>query len=111
MLFINSTTCMQRRAFERIPVNIKVRFDSCNTDYYGTIKNISENGMYISTNKMLFPFDSTVELIIPSEDNFLKVPVKVVRMTKSDDVFDGIGVTLTSDNRNYLEFVKALKAA
>jgi hypothetical protein len=101
---------MQRRAFERVPADIKIRFYSCNTDYSGTIKNLSENGMFISTDKMLFPFDSTIEIMIPFNEKLLKVPVKVVRMTRSDDVFDSIGVTLLDDHRDYLEFVNNLKS-
>lgn len=102
---------MQRRSFERVPADIKIRFYSCNTDYSGTIKNLSENGMFISTDKMLFPFDSTIEIIIPFNEKLLKVPVKVIRMTRSDDVFDGIGVTLLDNHREYLEFVNNRKSA
>lgn len=100
---------MQKRAFERIPADIKVRFYSCDTDYSGTIKNLSENGMFITIDKMLFPFDSTIQIIIPLEEKLLKVPVKVIRMTKSDEVFDSIGVELTDNHQDYLELVNRLK--
>jgi Tfp pilus assembly protein PilZ len=100
---------MQQRAFERVPANINIRFYTCDTDYSGTIKNISESGMFISTDKMLFPFDSTIEIIVPFEEKLLKVPVKVVRMTKTDDVFDGIGVELLDNHQDYLALVNSLK--
>jgi hypothetical protein len=100
---------MQQRAFERVPANINIRFYTCDTAYSGTVKNISENGMFINTDKMLFPFDSAIEIIIPFEEKLLKVPVKVVRMTKSDDVFDGIGVTLLDNHQDYLALVNSLK--
>ena len=100
---------MQRRAFERFPSDIKIRFYSCDTDYSGIINNISENGMFITIDKMLFPFDSTIQLIIPFEEKLLKVPVKVVRMTKSDEVFDSIGVELTDNHQDYLELVNRLR--
>ena len=100
---------MQQRAFERVPANINIRFYTCNTDYSGTIKNISENGMFINTDKMLFPFDSAIEIIIPFGEKLLKVPVKVVRMTKSDEVFDGIGVALLDNHQDYLALVNSLK--
>ncbi len=102
---------MQRRAFERVPVHIDIRFYNCDTDYHGTIKDLSENGMFISTNKMLFPFDPAIEIIIPFAEKLLKVPVKVIRMTKTDDVFDGIGVTLLDDHHDYLELVNSIKTA
>jgi hypothetical protein len=100
---------MQKRAFERVPADIKVRFYNCDTDYSGTIKNLSENGMFITIDKMLFPFDSTIQIIIPCKEKLLKVPVKVVRMTKSDEVFDSIGVELTDNHQDYLELVNRLK--
>lgn len=96
---------MQRRSFERVPANIKVRFYCCNTDYSGTVTDLSENGMFISMNKMIFPFDSKIDIIIPIEKKLLKVPVKVIRMTKSENVFNGIGVEILVSQQEYLEMV------
>lgn len=101
----------QRRAFERIPVNIKVRFYCCDTDYLGTVTNISENGMFISMKKMVFPFDSRIEIIIPVKEKLLRVPVKVIRMTKAKKVFDGLGVEVMNCHPDYLGFVNSLRHA
>ncbi|RJQ54615.1 MAG: PilZ domain-containing protein [Nitrospiraceae bacterium] len=100
---------IQRRAFERVPVNIRARFYSYNTDFSGTITNLSENGMFISMKKMMFPLDSKIEIIIPHEKKLLKVPVRVIRMTKSGNVFNGLGVELLVIHREYLEFINSLK--
>ncbi len=96
---------MQRRAFERAPVNIKVRFFCCESHYDGTVLNLSERGMYISTDAMKFPFDSELDIIIPRYADILKVPVKVMRMTKSSDLYDGLGVEVVNASGQYLGFV------
>ncbi|MBI5408222.1 MAG: PilZ domain-containing protein [Nitrospirae bacterium] len=89
--------------------NIAVRFYCGDTDYSGIIKNLSENGMFISTKQMSFPFDPVIEIFIPLKEKLLRVPVKVCRMTKSKDVFDGIGVQLLDDHKDYLELVCCLR--
>ncbi|RJQ16266.1 MAG: PilZ domain-containing protein [Nitrospiraceae bacterium] len=100
---------MQRRAYERIPANINVRFYCCDTDYNGIIRDISENGMFIATSDMRFPFDSRLDIIIPLEEKLLKVPVKVIRITKSSTVFDGLGVELLDHHHDFMELVDSLK--
>ena len=102
---------VQRRAFERIPVNIRVRFYSYDTAYLGSVTNLSENGMFIRTDRMVFPFDSKVEIIFRTDKKLLKVPVRVIRITKSENVFNGIGVELLDTHREYLELVNSLKGA
>jgi hypothetical protein len=100
---------MQRRAFKRVPANIRVRFYCYDTAYLGTVTNLSENGMFISTDKMLFPFDSRIEIIFSTDQKLLKVPVRVIRITKSEDVFNGMGVELMDTHGGYLELVNSLK--
>jgi Tfp pilus assembly protein PilZ len=96
---------MQRRSFERVPANIKVKFFCCQSNYDGTIMNLSEGGMFISTDQMRFPFDSEIEIIIPLISDILKVPVKVVRITKSSDFYDGLGVEVIDPTDQYKNFV------
>ena len=96
---------MQRRAFERMPANIKVKFFCCESHYDGTIMNMSEGDMYISTNEMRFPFDSEIDIVIPLNADILKVPVKVMRITKSSDFYDGLGVAVLKTSRHYIDFV------
>jgi hypothetical protein len=96
---------MQRRAFERVPANIKVKFFCCESHYDGTIMNLSDEGMYISTDEMRFPFDSEIDIIIPLNLDILKVPVKVMRMTKSSEFYDGLGVRVLKPSVPYINFV------
>ena len=101
---------MQRRAFERVSSSIEVKFFCSGTDYNGIITNLSENGMFISTRKMCFPFDSQFEIHLPLKNEVMNVAVRVSRITKSADIFDGIGVELINPSREYLEFIKKLRA-
>ena len=94
-----------QREFERVPSNFKVRFSCFHTDYTGTVINISENGMFIKTGKMSFPFDSTLEILVHLKHKIFKVPVEVSRMTKSKDHYDGPGVKLLDTPGDYLDLL------
>ena len=100
---------MHRRAFERVSANIKVKFFCCESHYNGTIMNLSDEGMYISTDAMKFPFDSRIEIIIPLDMDILKVPVKVMRMTKSSEFYDGLGVRVLEPTAHYIDFVNTCR--
>lgn len=102
---------MQRRAFERIPSNLKVRFSCCDTNYEGTVINLSENGMLIITNKVSFPFESNLELLLAAGENLIKVDAKVSRIIKSMDEYDGFGAEVIDPPRSYIEFVNNLKSS
>jgi len=109
---------MEKRAYKRIPINIKI-------DYYlwkplfwkrlypGTIKNISETGMLISTKTPSFPLDSLLEIYIPFKNDVLFIPAKdntiAWRNIFSDDFCDSIGVELSNPSREYSEFIKRVR--
>ena len=100
---------LKRRAFERIPASLE--FHSLNVNYFGVVTDISENGMFIRSQKISFPFKSQFEILIPLNERMLNIPVKVTRLTKSKDFYDGIGVELLKPTRNYLNLVKKLRSA
>ena len=99
---------MQRRAAERIPANITVRFYCNDVDCSGTVTNISERGMFIYTSDMLFPFSSEFTIALPTDTGLCSLDAKVCRITKTADSYDGIAVELRDPPRNYLEFVNKL---
>ncbi len=84
---------MDRRACERVSTKIEAKFFYGNALYEGEITNLSENGIFIST-KMCFPFEAKFEILIPRDEGVLKVPVKVIRIIKSDGFYDGMGLEL-----------------
>jgi len=78
--------------------------------YFGTIKNISANGMYITSKQIRFPLASQFDVRIPLNGNELKVPVKICRITKSNGYYDGMGVEILSPSQKYSDFINCLPA-
>lgn len=98
---------LEKRAFERIPARIE--FHCFNIDCFGTITNLSGNGMFIRSQNMNFPFAAYFELSIPLKKHELKLCARVKRLTKSRCYYDGIAVELVNPSREYLEFVSRLR--
>ena len=98
------------RAYERVSANVEAKFFYGNEICTGEIANLSENGIFIST-KLCFPFETRFEIFIPIDGEVLKVPVRVGRIVKTGEFYDGMGVELLEQPRNYLEFVISLKSA
>ncbi len=101
---------MEKRAHTRIPANIEVRFRCTNTEYSGTITDISEGGMFISTSETYLPFDVEFEIPIFLNDAILYLPVNLVRVILSPD-YNGIGVKLKNPTGQYLDFITSLKSS
>jgi hypothetical protein len=100
---------MDKRAFKRIPAIIECH--CCNIECFGTITDLSENGMFVRSQKISLPLDSQFEIRIPLKEEVLNVSVKVNRITKSSGYYDGICVELLNPPQEYLEFVDSLEAA
>ena len=99
---------MQRRAFERIPVDYKVRYFCGDTACNGTVTNLSENGMFIDTT-LDFPFESNFELVLPLNDEILKISAIIKRVIKEKGIYMGMGVQLLNPPENYLQLVDELR--
>ena len=99
---------MERRAFERINTSLPVKYTCDDILYAGTIENISEKGMFISTGNFL-PCIKTLEVLIPLEKEISKFAVKIRRIERTDPSHFIMGVEVQDPPDNYIEFVKALK--
>ena len=108
---------MKKRAYERIPLDIKIDFLQNGSTHAGTIKNISQNGMYIEADRPLpfhssidvhLPFKSKLNVLINFNDNVIEVPVRVKRLVKNDSSFMGMGVELSHESHGYLSFMSNL---
>ena len=99
---------MARRVSWRIPLNINVRFHCCDKECSGTVINLSENGMSISTNEICFPKDLPFEIMISFKEQALYASVKLVRSVKTNNDYDSIGVEILNPSQEYLSFVKNL---
>lgn len=98
---------MKKRAFERVPVHLDSR--CFEIDNFGTVTDLSENGMFISSKKISFPLDTHFEVSVDLKTEQLRIPVKVSRITKSNGFYDGIGVELLSCSNDYIKLVNRLR--
>jgi hypothetical protein len=101
---------MQRRVFERVTASINVRLFSGETESSGTVKNLSEKGMFIST-ELGFPLAPQLKILFFLEKGVLHLPVNVRSLNKSSEIYNGIGVELTNPPQDYIEFVSSLRTA
>ncbi len=100
---------MEKRLYKRVSADLA--FHCFNINHYGTVTDLSVNGMFIKSKKISFPLDLKFEITIPLKDEILSIPVKVNRVTKSNGFYDGIGVKLLKESQNYLRLLKRLGSA
>jgi hypothetical protein len=99
---------MNRRAFERIDTSFPVKYFCEDSLLSGTVKNLSENGMFISTGNFL-PCSDHLEIIVPLEDEISKFCARIRRIEKVDDLNYSMGIELIDPPDNYRKFVDNLK--
>jgi hypothetical protein len=99
---------MTKRAFERIPSSLVVKFLQDDSVCYGIVTNISEKGMCIKSGVCL-PSDSQIKLEIPLKDSQLEIFAKVIRVEKTSDFYDTMGVELIKPTKKYLKIVNSFK--
>lgn len=110
VLAFNESQIMEKRAFERIDTNIPVKYFCENMLYTGTIKNLSENGMYISTSNFL-PCKDKIEMIIPLKATVTTFKSRIRRIEKINDSIFNIGVEILNPPASFIDFVADLKYA
>ena len=89
-----------------MPSKIHVKFYSDNAVYFGEVMDYSANGMFIYSKYKIFPLYSQFELFLPSTNNeVLKLPVKVSRLANKNGICYGMGVELLKDPKDSLEFI------
>ncbi len=104
----NKSNKMKRRAHERVPSSMLVKFKGDKSVCYGIATNISEKGMCIKTGTCL-PCDSQIRLQIPLKDTQLEVPAQVIRVETTGDFYDTMGVELLKPTKKYLKIVNSFK--
>ena len=82
-----------------------------NIEYFGTVVNLSEKGMFIRSQKITLPLESQFDIFIPlKEGDVLSIGVTVKRLIKSNGYYDGIGIELLNQPQEYLDLVRSLKS-
>ena len=104
---------MQRqRGYQRFPRYMKrleVNFSSGNLSYKGILSNISENGIFIRTNRGFAPGTTVdIEVMMPDESiSHLKGIVKRTVKTPLTAVKNGMGVEVFQQDDSFLSFVRS----
>lgn len=108
---------MKKRAHERIALDLKISFFQSSSEYTGTVRNISQNGMYIESRDPLpfqskfdlhKPFKTKLSVCINCNGDTFDVPVRVKRLVGNDDSFTGMGVMLQNPSKSYMDFLSGL---
>ncbi len=94
---------MEKRYFKRIDTTLE--FHSVDIKYFGTVTNISGNGMFIRSSKINFPLGLQFEITIPFNEEIFNVPITIKRLTKSNGYYDGMGVEILKLQKEYLELL------
>ena len=95
---------MEKRASKRVNEKLSVRFPGHNTFYSGTATDLSETGMFINS-EIYFPIQSEFEMLVLLKEDVLRVPVKIARIVKTGDSYEGMGVEILNLPKKYLEHV------
>lgn len=100
---------MEKRIHKRIFKRLEVKFTSDNINRTGITSNLSENGMFVRTRKVLNAGTNLdLELTLPSGE-IIKLCGRVARaiITPLHNK-DGMGIELMEIPPNYIEFIKTL---
>jgi hypothetical protein len=100
---------MEKRSVNRVPVSID--FHCCEIEFFGTVTNLSEKGMFFISRKITFPLKNKFQISIQLNGKKLDLPVKIKRMTKTSGYYDGIGIEILEQPPKYLELVNWLRFA
>jgi hypothetical protein len=98
---------MEKRAYQRAPTHLPIKYICDNSQYSGTAMNVSENGMFIRTNNFL-PCDNIVEISIPLKEQIYRVSANIRRIEKQTDADFTVGFELIDPPDNYIKYVRNL---
>lgn len=99
---------MARRSTWRIPIRLNVTLNCGNRLSTGTVTNISEKGMFISAEATGLSEDSQFDISIPLKEGVVRVPGKLVRLSKINGGYNGLGVELMDPPQKYIDFIEDL---
>ena len=98
---------MDKRDLERVTANIMIRFYCIDTEYSGTIINLSRNGMCINIGDNFLPCGTKVKLFVPLIKKVVNIDAKISWIIKLSDLNFTIGVKLVKTPNDYIEFANS----
>jgi hypothetical protein len=100
---------VEKRSSSRFSTDLIAVFSCGNTDYAGTVTNISETGMFISVRDISFPNNSRFDMKLSVGEKYLNLPVRMCRLTISPDLDDGMGTEIINPPHEYLILIDKLR--
>lgn len=97
---------MEKRAFERLDLNIQVDLYYDNGIYESTVRNLSVNSLYIDTDTCP-PCESSIMVMLTLGDDFFTLRGTVKRTVNTNEL-SGVGVELLNPSQSYSKFVSSL---
>ena len=95
----------EKRAKTRYPSKLQARFFYGKMVFKGVLRDVSETGMFISTDMRLQP-RRVLNLMILINKKVLQIPVTIRRTVRPDtNEGSGIGVELLSTPQAYLDYI------
>ncbi len=101
---------MEKRAYKRIPIHIYISFFCGDSYHNGLMTNISENGIYFISGADLSS-GLNIDVSIPLKEDSLKIPVKIIRVKKTGNLYNGFSAEISSPFQDYEKFVQSLQAS
>jgi len=100
----------KKRAVERVPSCLVIKFNYKHSSCYGLATNVSEKGMCISAGINL-PESWEMNLLVPVKDDQLEIASKVKWTKQTSGFYDSMGVELYGPSEKYLKIVESFKCA
>jgi hypothetical protein len=99
----------EKRRFLRFTKRLEVKFSSGGNSLTGISSNLSENGIFIRTQKGLAPGTTIyIDLVLPDgRISFLKGIVKRTFKTPISALKNGMGVEITEKDETFSDFIKS----
>ncbi|UCH45167.1 MAG: PilZ domain-containing protein [Nitrospiraceae bacterium] len=97
---------MNRREFNRTPINLTLKFPVGTNTVSAVIKDISPKGVNIESG-IQYSIRSKFELTISFEDE-LNVFGRVVRLIKTENIYHGMGIELINPSKEYVSNISRL---
>ena len=99
---------MQRRALERININLNSRLFHGHKFYCGTVLNLSEKGAFIWSRGYV-PVDNVFVLLVRVKHELILLILKVRWIIKTEGFFNGMGAEILNPKKDYLRLLKVLR--
>ena len=98
----------QRRTFERMNVDMNIKFFCEQSLYTANMTDCTKNGIGINTFCNCLPCSYKVDLLVPLNKEILRLKGKISRIKKINDIHYNIGIEIVKPPQKYLGFCDSL---